>query len=133
MVRSVLEYGTPTWSPYYTKDIELLEKVQNRCLRLSNEEIELPSLQTRRLICDLCEVYKYLHDMIKTGREELFTMAERQLGGHSLKLHRPFARSVTRSNFFSVRVVEAWNSLPEEIVQAPTLARFREDVEILLS
>ncbi len=36
MIRSVLEYGAATWSPYYSKDIELLEKAQNQCLRLSN-------------------------------------------------------------------------------------------------
>ena len=49
MVRSVLEYGAPTWSPYYNKDIDNLEKVQKRCLRLSKEEIVLPSLSRRRL------------------------------------------------------------------------------------
>eukprot|EP00794_Sanderia_malayensis_P000908 gene908-211_t len=107
MIRSVLEYGAPTWSPYYNKDIELLGKALNRCLRLSNEVIELHPLETRRLFGDLCEVYKYLHGKIKAGGEEVFTIAERRLGGHSLKLHRPYARSVTRSNFFSTRVVEA--------------------------
>eukprot|EP00794_Sanderia_malayensis_P001777 gene1777-1980_t len=98
MIGSVLEYGAPMSSPYYNKDIELLEKAQNRCWCLSNEVTELPSLETRRLLGDLCEVYKYLHGKIKTGREELFAMAERWLGGHSLKLHRPYARLVTRSN-----------------------------------
>ena len=38
MIRSVLEYGASTWSPYYTKDIDLLEKVQKRCLRLSTAD-----------------------------------------------------------------------------------------------
>ncbi len=44
-------------------------------------------------------------------------MAERRLGGHSLKLHRPYARSVARSNFFLVRVVETWNNLPDDVFQ----------------
>ena len=60
-------------------------------------------------------------------------MAERQLSGHSLKLHRPRARSIPRANFINVRVVEKWNNLPEEIVQASSLAIFKQKVEILLS
>lgn len=133
MIRSVLEYGAPTWSPFYQKDIDILEKVQKRCLRLSNEEIKLPSLRTRRLTADLCEVYKYLNGLYRTGCDELFTLAERQLGGqHSMKLHRPHARSVPRANFLSVRVVAKWNSLPEELVQASSLASFKKNVEILL-
>ena len=91
MIRPVIEYGAPVWSPYFIKDIKLIEKVQNRCLRLSTKSIELPSLKKRRLIMDLCEVYKYLHGLIKYGVDDLFTMSERRLGGHSLKLSRPYA------------------------------------------
>ena len=72
MIRSVLEYGASTWSPYFKKDIDLLEGVQNRCLRLSNEEIFLQFLYQRRLFTDLCEVYKYMHGYYKSGAEELF-------------------------------------------------------------
>ena len=131
MIRPVLEYGASTLSPYYRKDIDCLEQVQKRCLRLTTDEIKLPSLEERRLEFDLCEVYKYLNGYNKTGSDELFTMAERQLGGHSMKLHRPYAKTIPRYNFFSVRVVNKWNELPEDVVSAPTLAKFKGKLSVL--
>ena len=116
MVRSVLEYGAPTWSPYYKKGIDILENVQNRCLRLSKEE-----------------VYKYIHGYYKTGSEELFHMAHRQLSGHSRKLFRPSSKSVPRSNFFSQRVIKKWNALPQDIVEASTLSSFKSKLSVLLT
>ena len=133
MVRSVLEYGAPTWSPYYKKDIDILENVQNRCLRLSKEEITLPSLSRRRVEQDLCEVYKYIHGYYKTGSEELFHMAHRQLSGHSRKLFRPSSKSVPRSNFFSQQVIKKWNALPQDIVEASTLSSFKSKLSVLLT
>ena len=35
LVRSILEYATPVWSPYLVKDMVLLEKVQRRASRLA--------------------------------------------------------------------------------------------------
>ena len=52
MILSVLEYGA-TWIPYYKKDIDSLENVQKRCLRISKEVIQLPSLSSRRVVSDL--------------------------------------------------------------------------------
>ena len=132
MVRPVIEYGSPTWSPNYIKDIKLLEGVQKRCIRLANGELKLPSLSTRRLEIDLCEVYKYLHDHYRNGKDKLFTPAIRQLGGHAMKLHRPNAKSNPRYNFFAVRIVKYWNDLPEDIINAPSLTLFKRKLSILL-
>ena len=35
LVRPILEYAAPVWSPYQKKDIESLEKVQKRSSRLA--------------------------------------------------------------------------------------------------
>ena len=76
------------------------------------------------------EVYKYLNGYNKTGSDELITLAERQLGGHSKKLHRPYAKTIPRYNFFSVRLVNKWNELPEDVVSAPTLAKSKEKMSV---
>ena len=65
LIRPILEYASPVWNPQLTKDVNLIESTQRRCLRLSNEVVSLPSLESRRLFIDLCEVYKYTHDMYK--------------------------------------------------------------------
>ena len=44
---------------------------------------------------------------------------------HSLKLFKRRSRLQIRANFFSNRVVDIWNSLPESVVQAPSLNCFK--------
>ena len=69
LVRSILEYGSIVWDPYLQHDIQSLESVQRRAARfiLSDyktmsqgfmtqalKELELPTLQQRRLFNRLC-------------------------------------------------------------------------------
>ena len=71
-VRPHLEYCVPIWSPYYVKDIEILEKVQKRATKLVRGHNNLPygqrlrSLDIYSLFCrrqrgDLIEVFKILN------------------------------------------------------------------------
>ncbi len=53
IIRPVLEYGSIIWNQWLTKDINALEKVQERCLRLNKEKIILPSLIENK-ICVRC-------------------------------------------------------------------------------
>ena len=132
LIRPILEYGSPAWAPWYSKDIVNLEKVQRRCYRICNSPDFVPeSLVTRRLKTDLCEVYKYLHDMYKTDKNLFFTQSQRTLRGNSLKLVKPYAHTLIRSNFFSHRVVNSWNSLPEAVVSSPSLDAFKAKLRSL--
>ena len=131
IVRPVLEYGCPVWSPWHLKDIYTLEKVQSRCLKLTKTDIKLQSLEQRRRNYDLCEAYKYLHNLYKTPSNTYFTPVTRSLRGHSLKIQKQFARTDIRRNFFSNRVVSSWNELPDEIVTSRTLARFKRQLTSL--
>lgn len=127
LIRPILEYASTVWNPQLKKDIDLLEYTQRRCLRLSKEAVTLPDLEDRRLFNDLCEVYKYTHDLYKNGLTDMFCFSENlHLRGHSLRLRKSFSRTSTRKSFFSERVINEWNSLPEKIVSAPTPACFKE-------
>ena len=44
--------------------------------------------------------------------------------GHQLKLFVPDSRVNARANFFCVRVISTWNSLPENVVCASSLNLF---------
>ena len=62
LVRPHLEYASQVWSPYTSKDIQVLEKVQKFALRMCAknyqseyaellELFDIPSLEIRRLFC----------------------------------------------------------------------------------
>jgi hypothetical protein len=52
-----------------------------------------------------------------------------QLQGHQLRLYKRRLVSMTQSNFFSQRVINDWNGLPDEVVDAPSLAVFKKRLD----
>ena len=67
-MRPKLEYCIQAWRPYLKKDIDLLEKVQKRSIRMIIEngltyeerlsKLGITTLETRRLRGNLIEVFK---------------------------------------------------------------------------
>ena len=109
LVRPKLEYCMQTWRPYLRKDIDLLEKVQRRAIRLiiSNtsltygerlKNLGLTTLETR-LRKDLIEVFKIFKGLDDVKPTDFFTMSYNGLGGHQFKLYKPQAHLEIRNNF----------------------------------
>ena len=138
IVRPHLEYGNAVWSPRLTKDINTIENVQRRAPRLipgmrdkSYEErlseLQLPSLVFRRLRGDMIEVYKHLNNKYKNC-SVLSRVGENITRGHNLKLQKQRCHTPLRANFFSLRVTDYWNSLPEHIVNATSTNSFKNQI-----
>jgi len=51
------------------------------------------------------------------------------LRGHSLKLSFNRSRLDLRKNFFSQRVISAWNSLPQNVVDATSVNSFKNRLD----
>jgi ribonucleases P/MRP protein subunit RPP40 len=137
LVRPHLEYGNIVWYPRYNKDVELLERVQRRATKMiqglgghSYEDklklLDFPSLVYKRYRGDAIEVYKYLRGTYNVDSTSLLPrMTQTRTRGHGYKLLKRQCRSQMRSNFFNMRVVNLWNSLPEDVVSAPSLNTFK--------
>ena len=136
LVRPHLEYGNIIWSPRFKKDIDRIERVQRRATRMVEQvkqlpyeerlaRMELPSLVYRRYRGDMIEVYKYLNGKSYASRDILPMAHDTCVRGHRLKLLKRHCKSGLRQSFFSYRVVNKWNTLPEEIVIAPSLNIFK--------
>ena len=59
IIRPALEYASTDWSSQTKQNIEKLETVQARCLRLYKSDIQLESLKERRDRTDLIDIYKF--------------------------------------------------------------------------
>ena len=60
-------------------------------------------------------------------------MGESRTRGHSLRIRdKPF-RTEVRRNFFTQRVANVWNSLPQKVVEAKTLCDFKKKLDIALA
>ena len=137
LVRPLLEYCSPAWSPFLKQDIVLIEKVQRRFTRMVPGLRELPynlrldflgliPLEVRRMRSDLIEVFKILKGIVKINISDLFTIRESTITrGHNLKLYKKQCNLNVRKHFFNQRVVNVWNSLPVEAVESTTINAFK--------
>eukprot|EP00745_Piridium_sociabile_P035972 TRINITY_DN63634_c0_g1_i2.p1 TRINITY_DN63634_c0_g1~~TRINITY_DN63634_c0_g1_i2.p1 ORF type:complete len:797 (-),score=144.14 TRINITY_DN63634_c0_g1_i2:185-2575(-) len=138
LIRPLLEYGNVAWDVRLKKDQRLLESIQHRATKmipqlnkLAYEErlraLKIPTLYYRRARGDMIECFKYLTGLYQVP--DVDKLLERDSNtktrGHSKKLKKNRVESTCQRNFFAVRVVNAWNSLPESVVSAPTLSSFK--------
>jgi hypothetical protein len=92
-----------------------------RLIKLGNDRLEL-----RRLRADLLMCYKILHHSVDLNQEDFFTMSSIiRTRDNSYKLIVPISRKNARANYFSVRIINAWNRLSDEMVNAFSLSSFK--------
>ena len=142
-VRPLLEFATPVWSPWSAIDIDILENVQRRFVRsvsgLSGQtyedkltELDILSLSDRRLQHDLVQAFKIIHGLDNVDRSSWFTLMgdsdnniTRQQS-NPLNIRGKRATLDVYKNFFSNRVVDHWNSLPDTHKMKGPLSNFRK-------
>ena len=139
-----MEYCVQAWSPHFRKDIDSLERFQQRATKLvkslkklSYEErlkkLGLTTLEERRIRGDLIETYKILIGREGLQKEDFFELNRSRYDtrGHNLKLFVPRSLSTVRQTFFSIRVIGRWNSLPQHVVEAPSVNCFKNRLDRL--
>ena len=138
LVRPILEYGNSVWTNSLKKYMTKVENVQRKFTKhikgmsdLPYEErlkrIKLPSLEFRQLRGDMIQVYKIankFYDPLSTKTIFEFSTNSR-LRGHSLKISKQSVNKSKYANFFTSRVVNSWNNLPENIVKAKSINEFK--------
>ena len=141
IIRPLLENAAPVWQPYMRKHINLIESVQRhytRCIigmsELDYEKrmrvLDLPSLEYRRMRGDMIEVYKIthgLHDPLTT--KSLVTYNNSSTRSNNYKLIKPRVNTKQFQKFFTNRIINVWNNLPQVTVNANSLNCFKNYVD----
>jgi len=91
------------------------------------KKIKLPSLEFRQRRGDIIQVFKIAHnfyDPVSTNTIFNFSSNSR-LRGHNYKISKQHVNKSKYASFFSNRVINEWNNLPEYIVNAKTINEFK--------
>ena len=98
------------------------------------KEVGLTTLELRRQRGDMIQVWKILHQKDDVDPQTWFKMAS-ESDRHTRQSSNPWNLSTgtgnndVRLNFFSIRVVEQWNSLPDSVKSAETMNSFKNSYD----
>ncbi len=95
------------------------------------KKLELPSLQHRRRRSDMLQIFKIIMQLERIEAQIFFTPGTSFTRGHSKKLFKPRPRLDIRKNFFSLRVIEDWISLPQHLIESEDLDDFKAGLDEL--
>ena len=141
IVRPHLEYCIQAWRPYRKKDIDKLERIQRRATKMIPElrdlsyesrllQCDLTTLETRRLRGDQIEVFKIVNGYEDVDRNMFFKLKEgNRTRGHKAALLKEQCRLDMRKYSFSQRVINEWNKLPNDCLNASSVNMFKNRID----
>ena len=136
LVRPIIKYNNVLWGPFYVPDNQKIERIQQKATRIIPSishlsyhnrlrHLNLPSLQHRRRRGDLIYLYQILKGAYDIDNQFFTPSTFTTTRGHTKKLFKHHVNSYTRSKFFSNRVINDWNSLPQFIVDSSSVNEFK--------
>ena len=147
LVRPHLEYCVQAWRPFLQQDVDNIEKVQRRATKMIPElanleyserlkRCKLTTLEIRRYRADLLEVFRIVHGIDELEPNSFFTLRRaregRNLRCHNFHIEKQRFNLLLRKFCFSQRVIDQWNALPVEAVNAPTVNAFKNHLDRIL-
>ena len=141
IVRPHLDYCVQAWRPYRKKDIDKLERIQRRATKIIPDvrdfnyesrllQCGLTTLETRRLRGDQIVVFKIGNGCEDVNRNMFFKLKEgSRTRGHKAALVKEQCRLDMRKYSFSHRVINEWNKLPNDCVNASSVNMFKSRID----
>jgi len=142
-VRPLMEYCAPVWSPHHVGLIKKVEDVQRRFTKrivgLQNHSYSvrlkllcLDALQVRRTKLDLILCYSIIHGFVCINCSSFFNIInDSRTRGHNFKIYKQSCCLDVRKHSFAHRVVDVWNSLPHDVVNADNTKTFKNRLNMI--
>ena len=143
LVRPQLEYAAPVWAPHHKHLKKNIEDVQRRATkRLPGmkdltyserlKQLNLPTLTYRRVRGDMIQVFKLVMPIKEKGYDSTLPkllklksdLGIREVGGHNKQLYHGNIKNDPIKYSFNYRVCKLWNSLPQHVIDSPTIKAF---------
>ena len=148
-VRPHVEFACPAWSPWTVADKTVVERVQERAVKMISglkgadyaeklAELRMLSLEDRRTLYDLVQVYKIVHKVDDVPYGMWFELVGNTPGRVTRFSQDPLnivtkpSRTDLRRNFFSQRVISKWNDLPASVKAVESVKVFKSYIEEML-
>lgn len=143
-VRPLLEYNCAIWSPFFKKDINLVESVQRYFTRCVFRRLNMPivsyderltylgllRLEKRRIINDLVETFKLCkgYSCLNTSKYLCFA-SYHSTRGHPYKLFVHRINNRVHRHFLFNRVINIWNSIPSHYFNTNLISCFKSKLQ----
>ena len=140
MVRPILEYAAPVWSPYTSKDVQKIEQVQKNAARFVTNnyhprastselvsQLNWDSLENRRLFAQAATFYKISNNLVNINFPPEVQPNLRLTRTNSLKFKQIQSNVLAYNYSFYPRTVRTWNLLPTKVTGAPTIEIFKSN------
>ncbi len=78
----------------------------------------------------MIQVFKFIHGIWNYNMEDfLEPVSDQRTRGHQHKLYKRRWETALRGHYFTHRVVNLWNELPEEVTSAENVDKFKESLD----
>lgn len=139
-IRPILEYAGQVWWPSTKFDENLLESVQRWVTRMPYSHIrpsyeerltifDIPSFAERRSRGDLIFTFRAMNGHFGDEMKNVFQLNTNSLRGHRLKLSREPFKTSPRQMYLPNRVFNAWNRLPDAVVESTSVNTFKNRLD----
>lgn len=90
------------------------------------------SCEFMRLRIDIIQCFKIVKSLIELKFDYFFVLdPNTRTRGHSFKLQVPRCQTSCRRNFFAIRIVPIWNSLPQTLVNCSSLLDLKHKLKAI--
>ena len=142
LVRSVLEFSSTVWDPFYKKDIDKLERIQRRAARfIFNDysqtssvtdmllKLDWKTLAQRRRECRLSVFYKIINGLVAIPADTYLQPNTRNTRtGNTKSFRQPGCTTDIFKHSFFPATIRDWNLLPDKAVRCKSLESFKATI-----